>query len=252
MDILLSLKKMLILSALFHAGLAVVILAIALQRSAHPFHLQAYQVDLVTFPSSSAPPAQVKETPAAPPPVRKPPVKVKEEKQPAKVKLKKPPVKPPKPISPVAVIPPKGKSKETPPSKEAVPEEQPSAAETAKHSEDLSAIPSPAAKIEAGVEAPDFKYPYYLNLIQQKIEMHWSPPPVENSSSEPKETIVAFVLSANGKIDDPRIERSSGNAYFDQAALRAIYQASPLPPFPQGLRDPSLKVHFSFSLMKKS
>jgi TonB family protein len=249
-----GLKKMLIVSALFHAGLAVVILAIALQRSSHPFNLQTYQVDLVSFPSSPAPPAQVKQAPAPPaPPVRKPPVKVKEEKQTAKVKLKKPPVKPLKPISPVAVIPPKGKSKEKPPSKEADPEPQPSAAEAAKPSKDLAAIPTPGAKVEAGVEAPDFKYPYYLNLIQQKIEMHWSPPPLEASSaSEPKETVVAFVLSANGKIGDPRIERSSGNPFFDQAALRAIYQANPLPPFPQGIQDPSLNVHFSFSLMKKS
>jgi len=73
-----------------------------------------------------------------------------------------------------------------------------------------------------------------------------------DSATEIKETVVGFVLSANGRIENPRIERSSGNAFFDQAALRAIYQASPLPPFPQGIRDPSLKVHFSFSLTKKS
>ncbi len=115
----------------------------------------------------------------------------------------------------------------------------------------VAAIPSPAAKVEAGIEIPDFKYPYYLNLIQRKIEMYWSPPPLE-SASEIKETVVGFVLSATGKIEDPRIERSSGNPFFDQAALRAIYQANPLPPFPQGVRDPSLKIHFSFSLMKKS
>ncbi|MEK6684589.1 MAG: energy transducer TonB, partial [Nitrospirota bacterium] len=72
------------------------------------------------------------------------------------------------------------------------------------------------------------------------------------STSEIKETVVVFVLSATGNIDEPKIEKSSGNAFFDQAALRAIYQARPFPPFPQGIQEPSLKVHFSFSLTEKS
>jgi TonB family protein len=223
MGIQVSIKKMMILSALFHAGLSVLLLSIALSRSTHPFSPQVYEVDLVTFPSSPAQPTEVKEVPAAPPPppVQKP---LLQEKKPPKVEMKKPPAQPPKPIRPAAVT---------------------------KPSDAVAAIPSPAAKIEAGIEAPDFKYPYYLHLIQQKIEMHWSPPPIE-SGSELKETVVGFILSSTGKIGDPAIEKSSGNAFFDQAALRAIYQANPLPPFPQGIRDPSLKVHFSFSLMKKS
>jgi len=245
----LSLKRMLIASAVFHAVMAVLLLAIALARSIHPFHFQVYQVDLVSLASAPAVKPAAPERSAPPPPkaVAKPPVKKVAEKP----KLKKPPPPPPKPIKPVAVVPPPAKpKKEEPPPEKAAPE-TPSPAPAPKASEEMSSIPSPAAKIEAGVEVPDFKYPYYLSLIQQKIELHWAPPPLD-SASDAKETVVAFTLSANGKIDDPRIERSSGNQYFDQAALRAIYQANPLPPFPQGLHDPSMKVHFSFSLMKKS
>lgn len=253
MGIQISLKKMLIFSVLFHAGLSVLLLSIALHRSTHPFVPQVYEVDLVTFPSAPAPTMEVKEAPAAPPPtpVQKPPVKVKEEKQPTQVEMKKPPAQSPKPTKPTAVVPAPAKAKETAPPTAAAPGATSSAPAVGKPSDAVAAIPSPAAKIETGIEAPDFKYPYYLNLIQRKIEMHWSPPPLE-SASEVKETVVGFILSATGKIGDPVIEKSSGNAFFDQAALRAIYQASPLPPFPQGIADPSLKVHFSFSLMKKS
>jgi TonB family protein len=234
-DIQISIKKTLILSVLFHAGLLVLLLAVALNRSTRPFVPQVYRVDLVTLPSAPT---------TTPPPVQKPPAKakVKEAGQPTKVEIKKPPVPPRmKPVAPVAAISPSMKTRETAPSK---------APASQEHSA-VAAIPSPAAKVEAGIEVPDFKYPYYLDLIQRKIEMHWSPPPLE-STSEIKETVVGFILSATGKIENPKIEKSSGNAFFDQAALRAVYQANPLPPFPQGIRDPSLKVHFNFSLMKKS
>ncbi len=156
--------------------------------------------------------------------------------------MKKPPVQlRPKPIAPVAAIPPHMKIRETAPSKETASQD---------HSA-VASIPSPAAKIEAGIESPDFKFPYYLDNLTRKIESYWSPPPLE-PTSEIKEAIVRFVLFSTGKVEDPTIEKSSGNAFFDQAALRAIYQANPLPPFPQGIRDPSLKVHFSFLLKKKS
>lgn len=248
MDIRTGLKTMLILSALFHAGLLVLLPAVSLNRSTHPFAPQVYRVDLVTFPSAPSPPAAVTSAPAGPPPpVQKPPakVKVKEARPPTNVVIKKPPVQPrPKPVAPVAAVPPSVTSRETVPPKQTAPT-------IAKPSDDVAAIPSPAAKIEAGIEASDFKSPYYLNLIQRKIELYWSPPPLE-PTSEIKEAVVGFVLFATGRIKDPTIEKSSGNAFFDQAALRAVYQANPLPPFPQGIRDQSLKVHFSFSLMKKS
>jgi len=248
MDIRTSLKTMLILSALFHAGLLVLLPAVSLNRSTHPFAPQVYRVDLVTFPSAPSPPAAVTAAPAEPPPpAQKPPIKEKKppkETVHSKIEIKKPPAQPPKPIRPAAVVPPSVTSRETVPPKQTAPA-------IAKPLDDVAAIPSPAAKIEAGIEASDFKSPYYLNLIQRKIELYWLPPPLE-PTSEIKEAVVGFVLFASGRIKDPTIEKSSGNAFFDQAALRAIYQANPLPPFPQGIRDPSLKVHFSFSLMKKS
>jgi len=189
----------------------------------------------------------VKEAPATPPP----PAPKPKEDLPPKAEVKKPAMKPPpKPIRSAAVVPPLKKTKEPVRPKEAESPSPPSAPPAAKPESPLSAIPPVGAKIEAGVDAPDFKSPYYLNLIQRKIEIYWLPPPLE-STAEIKEAVVNFILYSNGRIEGPTIEKSSGNAFFDQAALRAVYQANPLPPFPQGIRDASLKVHFSFSLMKK-
>ena len=239
-DMDIGFKKMLFLSGLFHAGMVVILLALALGRSTHPFGRHVYQVDLVTLPPPSA--APVKEVPAAPPPpVQKPPAAR------PKVEVKKPPIQaPPKLIKPTAKVPPPAKPKPAPAPQEAATETPPSA----KSTENVSAV-APVPKLQTGIEVPDFKFPYYTENIRRKIEMYWSPPPLE-SAAELKEAVVGFVLFSNGKIGDPKIEKSSGNTYFDQAALRAVYLANPLPPFPQGLHEASLTIHFSFALVKKS
>jgi len=58
---------------------------------------------------------------------------------------------------------------------------------------------------------------------------------------------VYFRITRSGGIDAPAVETSSGNFLFDQAALRAVVQANPLPPLPAGFVDQYLGVHFSFS-----
>jgi len=243
MEIQISIKKTLILSLFFHAGLAVFFLSITLNRSTHRFSPHAYQVDLVTLPSApAAPPAAVKDLPTEPsPPVQKPTARETappKEAARSKIEMKKP-AAPPKPVKPAATVPPPAKSREAAPPKEtAAPD--PSA---------TAAIPPMNTKVEAKVEGLDPNSSYYGN-ITRKIEIYWSPP--FESTAEIKEAVVNFVLYPNGRIADPTIEKSSGNAFFDQAALRAVYEANPLPPFPQGIRDPSLKVHFSFLLKKKS
>ena len=232
-------KKMLFLSGLFHAGMFVILLALALSRSTHPFSRHVYQVDLVTLPPPSAEP--VKEVPASPPPLQKPPA-VR-----PKVEVKKPPIQPPpKLIKPAAKVPPPAKPKPAPAPKEAAAETPPNA----KPTENVSAV-APVPKLQAGIEIPDFKFPYYTENIRRKIEMNWSPPPL-GSAADVKEAVVGFILFPNGKIGDPKIEKSSGNSYFDQAALRAVYLANPLPPFPQGLHEASLPIKISFVLDKMS
>lgn len=252
-----KMKKMLALSVLFHLSLFVLAMTIPVRWSPHRLNLPVYQVDLVSLPSSVNPPSvTVKESPAS---FEKPPVQkvklLKTQKKPARpvVVAKKPPVKPPpKPIESPTVVPPPVTLREEASQKEPVPEGRSVIPPLTPSSEAVTTVPSPGTKIEVevGVEVPDFKYPYYLDLIQRKVGMHWSPPPVE-VTAEIKETVVGFVLFASGKIDEIKIEKSSEDAFFDQAALRAVYQANPLPPLPQEIRDQSLKVHFSFSLMKK-
>ncbi len=95
------------------------------------------------------------------------------------------------------------------------------------------------------IDAPDFPYPEYLALIQYRIEQNWRPPRSEHVQST---TIISFRILKNGEITQVFLGRSSGVFALDQAAQRAVFSASPLPPLPAETSIKSLGVHFEFAL----
>lgn len=54
---------------------------------------------------------------------------------------------------------------------------------------------------------------------------------------------IGFRLYANGEAQMIEVERSSGDPEVDQAALLAVVNAHPFPPFPPGTSDTHLDVH---------
>lgn len=57
--------------------------------------------------------------------------------------------------------------------------------------------------------------------------------------------VVYFQIERDGRIVRPEIESSSGDALFDQAAVRAVQRAS-LPPLPAEFAESLLGIHFQF------
>ncbi len=94
------------------------------------------------------------------------------------------------------------------------------------------------------LDVSDFPFTYYLRQLQAKISERWTPPRGAVAGGE--RAVVLFEIGRDGQIKEPAMERSSGNALYDQAALRAIIEASPFPPLPPEFKAPSLKVHFGF------
>lgn len=54
---------------------------------------------------------------------------------------------------------------------------------------------------------------------------------------------IGFRLYANGEAQLIEVERSSGDLTLDRAALLAVVNAHPFPPFPPGTMDPFIDVH---------
>lgn len=245
-------KRMLTLSLTIHlaAGMLFVLLAWIGERRVES---SVYTVNLITPAPEikrTAPEPEKEEAPKITKPpsakpvlpknvVNRPPVDLSMlERKIAKLQKQVSPPEPPKPAvqpSPHPTVP------ETAPN----PPPQPSPAQAPSEE---AALPKPVAK--AVMDVPHFRFPIYGARIEKRISALWSPPPLV-VGLEGKETIVSFLLSRSGRIQEVQIEQSSGNSYYDQAALRAVYEADPLPPWPQGLHEPFLKIYFRFELGKE-
>ena len=96
---------------------------------------------------------------------------------------------------------------------------------------------------QVAVDASNFEFAYYLQQVRTLIARNWSP-----SAGVPTGTRVEvyFRVSRDGSLSAPRIEASSGNAYFDQSATRAVIVTGHLPPLPLGYDGGDLGIHFGF------
>lgn len=90
----------------------------------------------------------------------------------------------------------------------------------------------------ASVDNPDFTYAYYVDRMTALIRSHWRRPGTPDGTS----ATLRFRIAKNGTVSDLEIVESSGVSVFDRAALRAVEDASPLPPLPVGYRHDSLGV----------
>jgi TonB family protein len=82
--------------------------------------------------------------------------------------------------------------------------------------------------------------------LQAKIKDAWNIPPGTKGLQ------ATFFLSINraGHVEQARLVEGSGNALFDESLQRAIKQAQPLPPLPEGIADP-LEVKLPFRDTRK-
>ncbi len=97
---------------------------------------------------------------------------------------------------------------------------------------------SPFGADGVGLDNPDFTYDYYVDQMLSMIGGAWVRPRVVGRI----EAIVHFRIARDGTVSDLRLVTSSGNRAFDDAALRAVSAAAPLPPLPASFSADSLGV----------
>lgn len=100
---------------------------------------------------------------------------------------------------------------------------------------------------EGGVKgAPTLGEIYHTETAFQ-IERNWAFATSLAGGQTDLKAEVAFKVMPDGKIVDIWFDTRSGNAYFDDAAHKAIMKSSPLPPFPEGLNVPFLILGIRFN-----
>lgn len=103
---------------------------------------------------------------------------------------------------------------------------------------------SPAGVASLALEVSNFPFTWYLQQVQRKVTEKWVQPA---RTTEPGlRVVVLFEIARDGQVISSKVEKSSGNAWYDQSALRAVIEANPFPPLPQEFPAQSLRVHFGF------
>jgi TonB family protein len=200
-----------------------------------------------TKSSIASTPAGATKAPASPQPAEPPPKKEQPRKEsPRPTRAEDPSAK----KTPVPAV---AKKSPAPASTKNTGEEKSSGAQTSSPaaSATSNAAKTGGGKIGAGsgtggvarVDGPAFPFPHYLALLQFRIENQWQPTYLGAGQYL---ATVHFVVAKNGKILSVELEQSSGNFAFDQAALRAVHNADPLPTLPEGMAMETLGVHFDF------
>lgn len=88
----------------------------------------------------------------------------------------------------------------------------------------------------------------YFRELDERIRSQWTVPDLAPPDSRNLIVQIRIMIEMDGKASNVRMEKSSGNSYFDDSVLRAIRKASPLPVPPEQLRgtEDHYEVGFRF------
>lgn len=135
---------------------------------------------------------------------------------------------------------------EPPDAEEKIPEPEETPEKPKPREEKPTPKPGPERETKKGVDLPvtlegkPFPFPWYLEQLVRKVERNWRP------TSNTLSATIHFRIDTRGRIGDVKVEESSGNFLFDQAARRAVEAASPMPPLPDEYSGDWLGVYFVF------
>jgi TonB family protein len=93
----------------------------------------------------------------------------------------------------------------------------------------------------AAEASDDFPYAWYLAAVHRKVTERW-----EGRALQGRQPVVTFEIARDGQVSNVAVKESSGNAYYDRTAMRAIAEAAPFPRLPDEFPGASLAVSMSF------
>jgi len=229
-----ELSAAILFSAIFHVVFFSVVLLLAVQGPLRKVAPPSYRVKLVDRPPDIA---------------NLPPTMAEPAGQPAPAAPAPQPQQAPKAKAPVKAAPRAPAPRPSAVSKDAIPELDAKKVDKKAAEEPAEARAGETAKKQESVAVAsttsEFKFPPYLAIVRDKVERNWNPPP----GAKGAKVKVTFRVLRSGRVGEAKLQDSSGNFYFDQAAMRAILASSPFPPLPEGFFKEF--ETFSVDLMEK-
>ncbi len=83
----------------------------------------------------------------------------------------------------------------------------------------------------------------YSNRVKEEINKHWSI--LDSLKTSGLETRLVVVVGRDGRLLDLQVEKPSGNALFDDSAVRAVRKAA-IPPIPETYTLPKIEFGVTF------
>ncbi len=219
-------------SLVVHAALAAIVLALPGFAKRPSVPEDALFVELaggLPAPRGAPSAAKVAEPPAPAPPPEGPSV-VKEVPPPAK-----------RPAEPK-------KEKKPAPKPEPVPAPGPPGPPETPGVAGGPAFPEAAGTGITAVGSGDPTLAGYYARISALLNAEWVRPALLDEGGEPRSVVVSFEIARNGTVINLEVEGGSGLDVLDRSALRAVLDASPLPPPPGGWRGSTVPVRVRFVL----
>jgi protein TonB len=90
----------------------------------------------------------------------------------------------------------------------------------------------------------------YEKLIRDRVGEKWRTGDVDARLNTAPPVDVTFDIQRDGTVRNIKVVQSSGNSALDFSAIRAVTEASPLPPLPPGFDRNSATVEFLFRLKR--
>ncbi|MGH7325295.1 MAG: energy transducer TonB, partial [Candidatus Rokuibacteriota bacterium] len=104
---------------------------------------------------------------------------------------------------------------------------------------DVAGSPQGAGALTLNVS--DFPYAWYIQAVHRKIQERW-----EGRAIHGRQPEVIFEIARDGQLRRVSIGKSSGNPAYDQLATRAVAEANPFPPLPDGFPKNVLIIGLQF------
>ncbi|MGD9888640.1 MAG: TonB family protein [Halothiobacillaceae bacterium] len=76
----------------------------------------------------------------------------------------------------------------------------------------------------------------YKARVRSKVDAHKHYPKMARRNGEEGKVVVEFSLDASGAVSNVQIKQSSGSERLDEAAVQAVRDAAPFPPFPDEVK----------------
>jgi len=90
----------------------------------------------------------------------------------------------------------------------------------------------------------------YVQVLQERIAQKWKASELDARLKSVPVCIVYFEILRDGRIQNMRVAQTSGNQELDLSAQRAVTEASPFEPLPQGYQSSVAKMEVGFKLQR--